>query len=178
MLSGSYWTVYRLIKARELTGVRIGRARRVVPDSVEAYKARLMTPSVPADCELTIAAVITARGAARMRRNTSGVTSAMTTPTPRSRPPTRPAMSIHRMRSGHRSAVREYWISVMPAAAVTTEPVGTASSSDQPPWGARHCRAATTAMAAAISTVGVIGQRAHLRNAPTGWPRYWLATTA
>ncbi|MFI6263171.1 hypothetical protein [Micromonospora sp. NPDC051006] len=44
--------------------------------------------------------------------------------------------------------------------------------------GARHCRAATTAMAAAISTVGVTGQRAQLRNAPTGLPKYWLATTA
>lgn len=42
MLNVSYWTVYRLIKARELTGVRIGRARRVVPESVEAYKARLI----------------------------------------------------------------------------------------------------------------------------------------
>ncbi|GGO29865.1 excisionase family DNA-binding protein [Micromonospora parathelypteridis] len=29
MLSVSYWTVDRLIRARELTGVRIGRARRL-----------------------------------------------------------------------------------------------------------------------------------------------------
>jgi excisionase family DNA binding protein len=42
MLNVSYWTVYRLIKAREITGVRIGRARRVIPESVEAYKARLI----------------------------------------------------------------------------------------------------------------------------------------
>ncbi|MEU7996167.1 helix-turn-helix domain-containing protein [Micromonospora sp. NPDC049060] len=42
MLNVSYWTVYRLVKAREITGVRIGRARRVLPESVEAYKARLI----------------------------------------------------------------------------------------------------------------------------------------
>ena len=42
MLNVSYWTVYRLIKAREITGVQIGRARRVIPESVEAYKARLI----------------------------------------------------------------------------------------------------------------------------------------
>ena len=42
MLNVSYWTVYRLVKAREITGVRIGRARRIVPESVEAYKARLI----------------------------------------------------------------------------------------------------------------------------------------
>jgi excisionase family DNA binding protein len=41
-LNVSYWTVYRLIKAREITGVRIGRARRVVPESVEAYKRQLI----------------------------------------------------------------------------------------------------------------------------------------
>ncbi len=42
MLNVSYWTVYRLIKARQITGVQIGRARRVIPESVEAYKARLI----------------------------------------------------------------------------------------------------------------------------------------
>ena len=42
MLNVSYWTVYRLIKAREITGVRIGRARLVVPESVHAYMARLI----------------------------------------------------------------------------------------------------------------------------------------
>ncbi|MEV6704327.1 helix-turn-helix domain-containing protein [Micromonospora wenchangensis] len=42
MLGVSYWTVYRLVKAREIIGVRVGRARRVVPESVEAYKARLI----------------------------------------------------------------------------------------------------------------------------------------
>ncbi|MEE6257972.1 helix-turn-helix domain-containing protein [Plantactinospora sonchi] len=42
MLNVSYWTVYRLVKAREITGVRIGRARRVLPESVDAYKAKLI----------------------------------------------------------------------------------------------------------------------------------------
>lgn len=42
MLNVSYWTVYRLIKGKEITGVRIGRARRVLPESVEAYKNRLI----------------------------------------------------------------------------------------------------------------------------------------
>jgi excisionase family DNA binding protein len=41
-LNVSYWTVYRLITAREITGVRVGRARRIVPESVEAYKRRLI----------------------------------------------------------------------------------------------------------------------------------------
>ncbi len=42
MLNVSYWTVYRLIKSRQIVGVQIGRARRVIPESVEAYKARLI----------------------------------------------------------------------------------------------------------------------------------------
>lgn len=42
ILNVSYWTVYRLVKARQITGVRIGRARRVVPESVQAYMARLI----------------------------------------------------------------------------------------------------------------------------------------
>ncbi len=42
MLNVSYWTVYRLIKSRQITGVQIGRARRVIPASVEEYKARLI----------------------------------------------------------------------------------------------------------------------------------------
>ncbi|ROP29778.1 excisionase family DNA binding protein [Couchioplanes caeruleus] len=42
MLNVSYWTVYRLIKTRQIVGVQVGRARRVIPESVEAYKARLI----------------------------------------------------------------------------------------------------------------------------------------
>ena len=42
MLNVSYWTVYRLIKSRQIIGVQVGRARRVIPESVEAYKARLI----------------------------------------------------------------------------------------------------------------------------------------
>jgi excisionase family DNA binding protein len=42
MLNVSYWTVYRLIKARQIAGVRVGRARRVLPESVDAYKRRLI----------------------------------------------------------------------------------------------------------------------------------------
>jgi excisionase family DNA binding protein len=41
-LNVSYWTVYRLIKSRQIIGVQVGRARRVIPESVEAYKARLI----------------------------------------------------------------------------------------------------------------------------------------
>ena len=46
MLNVSYWTAYRLIKAREITGVQIGRARRIIPESVEAYKTRLIEEAV------------------------------------------------------------------------------------------------------------------------------------
>jgi excisionase family DNA binding protein len=42
MLNVSYWTVYRLIKSRQIIGVQVGRARRVIAESVEAYKARLI----------------------------------------------------------------------------------------------------------------------------------------
>ncbi|HEX6501058.1 MAG TPA: excisionase family DNA-binding protein [Micromonosporaceae bacterium] len=41
-LAVSQWTVYRLIKQREVTSVRIGRARRVVRESVDAYLSRLI----------------------------------------------------------------------------------------------------------------------------------------
>ncbi len=46
LLAVSYWTVYRLLKAREIRGVRIGRARRVLPESVTAYRARLVEENV------------------------------------------------------------------------------------------------------------------------------------
>lgn len=42
LLRVSYWTVYRLIQNREITGVRIGRSHRIVPNSVAAYRARLL----------------------------------------------------------------------------------------------------------------------------------------
>lgn len=41
-LAVSHWTVYRLIKNRGLTSVCVGRARRVLPESVDAYLTRLI----------------------------------------------------------------------------------------------------------------------------------------
>ena len=42
MLNVSYWTAYRLVKSQQIIDVQVGRARRVIPESVEAYKARLI----------------------------------------------------------------------------------------------------------------------------------------
>lgn len=38
----SRWMVYRLIKERQLTSVKVGKCRRVAPESVAVYISELM----------------------------------------------------------------------------------------------------------------------------------------
>ena len=42
LLRVSRWTVYKLIKERELVSVKVRSGRRIVPDSVQAYIAALI----------------------------------------------------------------------------------------------------------------------------------------